>query len=791
MKAKIRPVHLARPARVYIRQSTLLQVHEHRESTERQYALVELARKLGWDATQVEVIDEDLGQSGASATERKGFQRLTAEVSMGQVGAVLSLEVSRLARSSADWHRLLDLCALSDTLIIDDDGVYDANDFNDRLVLGMKGTMSDAERHSMRLRLQGGLLHKAKKGQLVFPPPTGYVFDNGALDFDPNEQVQRAIRLLFERFRLEGSVCGTVRYFKRNGLLFPSRHAHRGAPAEIEWKALTEPRALAVLRNPTYAGAYAWGRNRDRRTLVEGTVRLKHEKLQAREQWHAFLPGAHPAYIPWEQHLENLRRIEENAVHSAHVEGRGAPRNGSALLQGLVLCGKCGRRMRPVYSEGDIPFYQCSQRLQGGGNCWSTVARRIDAKVVEAVLQAFAPPELDLSLAVLKQVERQAAEVDRQWKLRLERARYEAQRAERQYNAVEPENRVVARTLETRWNQQLQKVAEVEREYEQARSARGLELSEKDKKKILVLARELPRLWNTPTTTNADKKRILRLLIQQVVLSPVDVPRRSTQIRLLWKTGATVELRVPRPSLEDTRRMPPQVIAEVRRLARQHLSDLRIAEELNRRGFHSNRQSRCSGFTGQSVATLRRRMGIRAGRPPGNNGVQAWVPERDEQGLYSIRGLMAHFGVTASMVFYWVKRGRVTPVQSRTPLRRFRAQPLWFEMTPELEALLAQARRQGYRPGHPPAPPGRPRPPPRLPDGRYSTRGLIEKYGVTGSTVRYWIQKGILTPERDLPRGCFCFRLTPEVERRIQAALARRRKPRRTKQHHRHRIHSN
>src|SRR5688572_20418152 len=270
MSAKIRPEHLARPARVYIRQSTLLQVHEHRESTERQYALVELARKLGWDATQVEVIDEDLGQSGASAARRKGFQRLTAEVSLGKVGAVLSLEVSRLARSSSDWHRLLDLCALSDTLIIDDDGVYDASDFNDRLVLGMKGTMSDAERHSMHLRLRGGILHKAKKGELVFPPPTGYVFDNGALVFDPDEQVQKAIRLLFERFRLEGSVSGTVRYFARNKLLFPSRHAHRGAPAEIRWHALDVPHALSILRNPVYAGAYVWGRTHERRVLVEG-----------------------------------------------------------------------------------------------------------------------------------------------------------------------------------------------------------------------------------------------------------------------------------------------------------------------------------------------------------------------------------------------------------------------------------------------------------------------------------------------------------------------------------------
>ncbi len=788
MSTKIRPEHLARPALVYIRQSTLLQVHEHRESTERQYALVELAKKLGWDATQVEVIDEDLGQSGASSARRKGFQRLTAEVSLGKVGAVLSLEVSRLARSSSDWHRLLDLCALSDTLIIDDDGVYDANDFNDRLVLGMKGTMSDAERHSMRLRLQGGILHKAKKGELVYPPPTGYVFEEGALVFDPDEQVQKAIRLLFERFRLEGSVSGAVRYFTRNKLLFPSRHAHRGAPAEIRWHALDVPRAVSILRNPVYAGAYAWGRNRDRRVLVEGTVRRKHETLQEPEQWHAFLRDAHPAYISWEQYLENLKRLEDNAVRGAHVRGRGAPRGGPALLQGLVLCGKCGRRMHPVYSVADDPSYQCSRRIYGEGNCWSTVARRIDDKIVETLLTAFAPPELDLSLAVLKEVERQAEGVNRQWKLRLERVRYEAQRAERQYNAVEPENRVVARTLESRWNQKLEELARVEHEYEQARSTRPLELSDKDKKKILALAGDLPGLWNAPTTTNSDKKRILRLLIQEVVLSPVDVPKRATRIRILWKTGAITELQTPRPTFSESRRTSPQVIAEIRQLARKHYCDSQIAEELNRSGLKSGLRHT---FTHRLVAGIRKRQGIRAGRTAGGFSIR--VPERDEQGLYSIRGLSAHFGVTAPMVHYWVNRGLITPVHSRTPMHKWNKEPFWFEMTPELEALLARAREQGYAPGKPPHHRGHshhPRPPARLPDGRYSTRGLVEKYGVTWDTVRYWIKKGILTPERALPKGNFCFRLTHEVEQLIQAAIARKRTSRRPTQHHHHHIHS-
>ena len=527
MSDKVRPEHLDRPALVYVRQSTLMQVHEHQQSTERQYDLVELAKKLGWDAARIEVIDEDLGQSGTSAAHRAGFQRLAADVSLGKVGAIFSLEVSRLARSSADWHRLMDLCALSDTLIVDEEGIYDASDFNDRLVLGMKGTMSDAEIHLMRQRLRGGLLHKAKKGELAFPPPTGYVFDNGALVLDPDEQVQKAIRLLFERFRLDGSVARAVRYFTRHGLRFPSRHAHRDGHAEIQWHPLTTERALTILRNPAYAGAYAWGRSRERCALVDGAVRCRHEKLAAPEQWHAFVKDAHPAYITWEEYTENLKRIEENATRFHGIHMRGAARSGEALLQGLVLCGRCGQRMHSSFPVASAPVYECIRSAYGEGRCWSTVARRIDDKVVETFLEAMAPPELDLSLAVLKEVEHQADSLARQWKLRLERARYEAQRAERQYNAVEPENRIVARTLETHWNQKLQELAQVEQEYEEAKGKQKLELSAQDKKSILALARDLPKLWNAPTTTSVDKKRMLRLLIQDVVLSPVVVPERA------------------------------------------------------------------------------------------------------------------------------------------------------------------------------------------------------------------------------------------------------------------------
>ncbi len=685
MSPKIRPEHLSRLAIVYIRQSTLVQVLEHRQSTERQYNLAELAKQFGWEAALVQVVDEDLAHSGTSTADRAGFQKLAAEVSLGRVGAIFSLEVSRLARSSADWHRLLDLCALSDSLIIDDDGVYDPNDFNDRLVLGMKGTMSDAERHVMRLRLQGGKIHKAKKGELAFPPPTGYVFDDGALVLDPDEQVQRAVRLLFERFRFDGTAYAVVRYFAQHNLQFPSRHAHKDGPAEIQWKRLTHSRVLAVLRNPLYTGAYVYGRRQHRRVLVEGAVRRRRETRLARDQWLALLPDSHPAYITWEQHMENLKRLDENRSGREALHRKGGPRLGEALLQGLALCGRCGRRMQTVYPNQQRPYYECRNHPDEERTCWSAAARNIDTKVAEIFLEAFAPSEIDLSLAVFKEVERQTEDIDRQWKLRLERARYETERAERQYNAVEPENRVVARTLETRWNEKLQELQQVERDYEDTRRAKKLVLTPKDKKAILALAKDLPKVWRAPTTTNADRKRILRLLIQDAVLSPVDLPERSTKIRLLWKTGAVTEILAPRPRTPS--KTPKIVVDSIRQLAAQRLADIEIAEELNRRGIKSGRGR---PFTQLAIKMIRSGYDIPTGRTPGGH---LPVRDRDERGRYSVRGLAARYRVTDHIVRYWVT------IDVLTPERDYRRGPLWFTITPAVDARIRKAKRNGYGPG--------------------------------------------------------------------------------------------
>lgn len=687
MSAKIRPTHLSRPAVVYIRQSTLMQVLEHRESTQRQYDLAALAQRLGWESAQIQVIDEDLGKSGKSTENRSGFQRLAAEVSLGKVGAILSLEVSRLARSSADWYRLLDLCALSDTLIIDDDGVYDPNDFNDRLVLGMKGTMSDAERHLMRLRLFGGKLHKAKKGELAFPPPTGYIFDSGALCFDPDEQVRSAVQLLFSRFPLEGSAYGVVRYFAEQGLLFPSRHAQKDAPAQMHFRKLTHARTISILTNPLYTGAYVWGRRRQRRGLVEGTARNRRETLVAREQWHSLRFDSHPAYISWQDYLVNLQRLQDNDAKCHGSHGHGAPRNGEALLQGLALCGRCGRRMKTIHHSAQQTVYECSRRMDAEKTCWSTMAWRIDAKVTELFLAAVTPPELELSLAVLKEVEHQAAEVDKQWKLRLERARYEAARAERQYHAVEPENRIVVRTLESRWNQKLQELLQVEREYEEARRAHKLDLSPDDKLAIGALSKDLPAVFHAETTTAAERKQLLRFLIEDIVLLPVEEPRRETQIRILWKTGAITEATAPRPTSGELLRTPKEVIAAVEQGVEQGRSNAQIADDLNLRHLKSGRGH---PFTESVVSNIRHDNHIVSKRANGADGKQQPTPLRDARGRYSVPGLAAQYHVTIHVVRYWILR------KVLTPQRDYPGGPFWFELTSEAQSSIAKALQTGY-----------------------------------------------------------------------------------------------
>jgi DNA invertase Pin-like site-specific DNA recombinase len=607
MNHKILPTHLQRQAIVYLRQSTPQQVEFNRESTERQYALAQRARDLGWDASQIQVLDGDLGKSGQSTNGRIDFQRLMAAVGLGEVGAVFALEASRLSRSQADWHKLLDICALTDTLVIDHDGIYNPNDFNDRVILGFKGTWSHTELHGIRLRLQGAKLHKANKGELRCTPPTGYVYDNNRqLVLDPDEGVVAALQLMFEQFQRLGTAFKVMTYFAQQQIPFPRRIWESGSIGTLRWGSLNLGRILAILHNPTYTGTYVYGRRRSQPMIEAGQVtRVKMQQLP-RDQWRVMIHNAHPAYISWEQFLDNESQLQRNNVALSPEGRQGTAREGVALLQGLIICGKCGRRMSPHYhgNGGKRVTYQCDQRRQRDGDsgiCWSAAGAAIETAVTEHVLEAVTPSQLNLSLEVLGELEQTTQQQHRQWQLRLERARYEAERAERQFDAVEPENRLVARTLEKRWNEKLQQLAELDHAYTQAQRVQRLELSDVQRQQILQLAADLPTIWQAPTTTAQERKEILGLLVRQIALTPIDKPERCTKIQLLWHTGSTTEITAKRLTIQQRLGTPEAVVQVVRELAYGR-TDTEIAQALNERGLIS---ATGRSFTASSVSWIR------------------------------------------------------------------------------------------------------------------------------------------------------------------------------------------
>jgi DNA invertase Pin-like site-specific DNA recombinase len=454
---KIQPDHLRRTAFVYVRQSTTTQVEQNRESTQRQYALVERARTLGWGAEQVTVIDDDLGMSGATVQGRGGFARMTAEVALGHVGIVLGLEVSRLARNNADWYRLLDLCGITDTLIGDTDGVYHPSHFNDRLVLGLKGTMSEAELHVLRARLDGGIRNKAARGELRRGLPVGFVWgdEDGEVCFHPDEAVTRTIRAVFERFAELGSVRRVWLWFLSENLNFPLRTQ----PGEdIRWVPPSYHSIHQVLTNPVYAGAYAYGKSRHERYVDDSGVLRKRVRQLPRSQWAVLIPEHHSGYVDWPTYEANLERIASNTRPAPHQSG-GAVREGAALLQGIATCGHCGRRLRTHYQgRNAAPGYHCPGKTLANGRgvyCLNIGGVQIDQAVTQALLEALEPAGLKAALRAAEQLEADHDTALEQWRLAVERARYEAQRAERRYRAVEPENRLVARGLEAEWERSL------------------------------------------------------------------------------------------------------------------------------------------------------------------------------------------------------------------------------------------------------------------------------------------------------------------------------------------------
>ena len=584
-QGKVKAQHLRRKAYLYVRQSTLRQVVENTESTERQYALRQRAIQLGWAQEQIVVVDSDLGQSGASAADRLGFQQLVAEVGLGRAGIVMGLEVSRLARNSADWHRLLEMCALSDTLILDEDGLYDPALFNDRLLLGLKGTMSEAELHVLKARLQGGILSKARRGELLVPLPIGFRYgSDGRVKLDPDRQVRQGLQVFFETFQRTGSATATVRAFREQGLLFPHRLRAGANKGELVWKPLTHSRALWLLHNPRYAGAFFYGRTRQRRNF-QGSIRW--QKLPQQE-WTAFIPEAHAGYISWERFEENLSRLADNSQAHGSQRKRSPPREGPALLQGIVLCGKCGNRMTVRYHqirERLVPDYVCQREgiERAEPICQSVPGAGVEAAVGVLLIETVTPLTLEVALSVEEELTRRSKEVDGLRHKHIERLRYEADLARRRFMQVDPDNRLVADELEGEWNEKLRAHKQALEALEQQQQARAKLLNEEQRARILALAKDFPSLWKDPRTPHRERKRMLRLLIEDVTLSRDN--QITAHVRFKGGTCQTLTLPLP-PPIGELRKNPAHLVAKVDRLLDDYTHG-QIAAILNHKGMRA------------------------------------------------------------------------------------------------------------------------------------------------------------------------------------------------------------
>jgi len=637
---KVNTGHLQRNAYLYIRQSTLRQVFENTESTFRQYDLRERALALGWAPEQIVVIDDDLGQSGASAVGREGFQRLVTEVSMGQAGIVLGLEVSRLARNNADWHRLLEICALTDTLILDEDGVYDPAHYNDRLLLGLKGTLSEAELHVIKARLQGGILNKARRGELESALPVGLIYNPTRQPvLDPDKQVQESLRFFFDTFNRTGSAMATMKTFHQRSLLFPRRLRKGPQKGNLVWVELTHSRALQVLHNPRYAGAFVYGRRRVRKKADGSETCLQ----RPRDQW-ILLPGMHPGYISWEQYEENQRRLRENAQAQGDDRRKSPPREGPALLQGLVLCGVCGKRMTVRYhhrSTQPLPDYVCQKEgiEHGRPACQSITGAPVDKAISELLIQNMTPMALDIALAVQQEVRTRLAEVDRLRRKQVERARYEADEAQRRYMHVDPANRLVADTLEAEWNSKLRALNEAQQEYERLRQTDHLGIDAAQKARVAALASDFPRLWQDSKTPDREKKRMVRLLLEDVTL----LKGEQIQVHVRFKGGVLKSMSLPLPlSAPYLRKTPAAIVEEVDRLLEQH-TETEIAAILNEKGLRSGTRQ---AFTPMMVINIRR-----------NHGLRDRFQRMRALGLRTIHEIAQQFGIVPEVVKNWRDKG--------------------------------------------------------------------------------------------------------------------------------------
>ncbi len=702
-RSKITDVHRGRHAIVYVRQSTLTQVEQNVESRARQYALRERAIELGWTPSAISVIDEDLGRSGASADGRLGFKELVADVGLGQVGIVLALEVSRFARSSADWHQLLDLCALSGTLIADSDGIYSPADFNDRLLLGLKGTMSEAELHLIRARLDGGLRNKAERGELEQNLPVGLDRDEaGRIVLSADEQVRHAIDHVFCLWRRLGSARQVVAELVAEGQELPRRS---NGERRVRWARANYGSVHGFLTNPAYAGAFVFGRTRTEKALDgEGRVRRRTRELPI-EEWSVCIPDHHPGYVSWDSYLATRERLRANVISPG--EGGGAAREGGALLQGILRCGRCGRRMQVAYSgtSGRVARYACvrAHHLHGTErSCQSLGGMRLDRAVAAAFLEAVTPAGVRASAQAVEQIERQHEERLGGQRLAVERSETEAGRAQRQFDACEPENRLVGRTLEARLEEALASLEAERRKLAELERRRPEPLSAEERQALGRLARELPRLWVAETTAARERKELLRTLVAEVIVTVRDEPTRRADVEIAWEGGARSELAVPLVRRGgEAKRTPEDTVELIRRLAAHH-PDRQIAAILNKQG---RRTGTGLPFTEPRVRHVRKQHRVPAAPPPD--------PTSE---LFTIDQTAEQLGVTPTTIYRWLRAGLLPgeQVTSGAPWR--------IRLTDEIRARFV----------------------PEVPDGYLPLAEAAKRLGVARQTVLHKVQRGEL-----------------------------------------------
>lgn len=678
--AKIKPTHLARTALVYVRQSTATQLERNPESTDRQYRLVDRALELGWTREQIAVIDEDLGRTGSGTVERTGFEKMASEVALGRVGIILGLEVSRLARNNADWYRLLDLAGMTDTVIADADGLYHPGLFNDRLVLGLKGTMSEAELHVIRARLDGGIRNKAARGELRRGLPVGLVWGegDGEIRFHPNEAVTASIRNVFERFAEMGSARRVWLWFRSEGLSFPHQASGWG---EVRWVTPTYTKIHQVLRNPVYAGVYTYGRTRSERYVdTTGRIRQRMRHLP-RPQWQVFIRDHHEGFIDWVTYESNQVRLGNNVRPRPHQAG-GAVREGAALLQGIAICGGCGRRLKVYYDgKNSRPGYYCSGEVLvngRGGHCLRVGGCRIDEAAARTFLEAVNPAGIEAVLMAEATIDAEHDAAVAQWRLEVERARYDAQRAERRYRAVEPENRLVARGLEAEWETTLRTLATAESELICRENQRRRLLSDEDRERLRALGADVSKVWSSPTTTDRDRKELLRTVLEDVTIS-VQRTESKAHLAIRWRGGALTELDIELRRRSSPLRTSEDTVELVRRLA-VHYPDSVIAGILNRQGRRTSHGDR---FTTNKVCALRRSWKIPKFKID-------FVPSNGE--AVTIERAAAILGVAPSTVHRWLADGLIAGEQV-TP-----GAPWRIRITEELRTRFVEEEHDDYVP---------------------------------------------------------------------------------------------